>query len=130
MSTKSINTRRISLVTLVAFLAITLAVPSVGVFASSSSLNVMTTKSAYTGMATIKIVGRDTPAPSHGTVASIVVNDPDGVHVATATVPVIHGVFTANVMAGSSLWKLSGTYTVKATVSGKTATTTFTYTAA
>jgi len=129
MSYFKISPKKIFLVAIVAALAVSLAIPSVGVFASSGSLTVKTAKHSYSGTETIKVFGAVIPTPPKGTLATIKITDPHGVPVATATTLVVMGAFTSNFVSGGALWKLSGTYTVTATVGSTSATTTFTYTA-
>jgi hypothetical protein len=114
---------------IMAVLAVSLSVPAISAFATSPGVTVMTTKHSYTGNATIKVVGHVNPAPK-GAIATITITGPQGgPAIATSKAHVTHGAFTTTFSAGGALWKLSGTYTVTATVGTMTATTTFQYTA-
>jgi hypothetical protein len=116
---------------IMAFLAVSLAVPAVSAFATSPGVTVMTTKHSYTGISPIKVVGHVSPAPAKGTTAYITIKGPHGgAPIAKATVAIVHGAFTMTFTSGGALWSQSGTYTVTATVGTMTGTSTFTYTAA
>ena len=129
MSYIQISQRNMILSVIVAVFVVSLAIPAIGAFAVTSSVTVSTARSSYTGVATINIHGRAVPMPPSGTVATVKITDPHGITVATVNAGVIHGVFKTSVKSGGSLWKVSGTYTVTATVNGVSGTTTFTYTA-
>jgi len=130
MSNIQINPRKMFLLAIVAVFAVSLAVPTIGVFGvtSASHVNVFT-KSSYSGTTTINVRGTVTPMPAKGTIATIVIYDPHHVKVVSGTTAVVHGVFMIPFTSGGSLWKLSGMYTVKATVGTTTGSTTFMYTA-
>jgi hypothetical protein len=123
-----IQTRKTFMIGVLAVLAVSLAVPSV--FAATPGMTVMTTKHFYSGTETINVVGHVTPAPAKGTIATVKITGPHGgLAIATGTTKVVHGVFTVSFTTGGAAWKLSGTYTVTATVGTTTATSTFTYSA-
>lgn len=119
---------------LVAFLALAPLLSS----AAAATVSVTASPGTLTGSQTVTITGTVTPAPGAGVSAFIQVSNPNGRTVAAASVPVdaSAGTFSYSFAAGPGStpsaptnW-VNGAYTVSATASGATGTTSFTYTGA
>jgi prefoldin subunit 5 len=120
-----------TLPTLAAALLAALVVLGPTVAYGATTVTVAAGAPSYLGAATITITGSVTPVPTVPTNVVLTITNPNGgvADYSSNAVSLSTGAYSYSIVAGGSAnWNVPGTYTVTATVSSVSATTTFQYT--